>query len=342
MQLAHKLVLALYRFVAVVALYAILIGVVGYVSVLGVYEVNTSWIAPTVIAPSDVQGLAVADRVVTSGNTLVQIQVDRERQQHELVAFQAERQGLLLLRPVLSDAMRQTRKQDHATAAELDSLRPQKEADVARTADLVSRVSTTEDRIQKDLNAGLITKTEAAEAEAQLNSVKNGLTDDRISEVALRDSVETRRALNSAQAEGLAKAAEIQYKLAELDAEIATAQKQILADDAEIELIRHAVDLAGQTPYFIATTNGQSIDLAFVPYENQKSVKVDAPVYDCYLNYVVCRPVGTVSRIFPNEEHAQNPVFKSEMRGFLVQLALSDRAVVRSKTLFVGGKPLGI
>jgi hypothetical protein len=342
MQFAHKLVLTMYRGIAVLGLYAILIGVIAYVSVLGFYEVSTSWIAPTVISPNDIQGLAVADRVVTSGDTLIQLKVDRERQLSNLVSFQTERKELSSLRLILSGAMHQTRKQDLAIAAEMDSLQPQKQADQTRTADLVADDSLMEARIQKDLNAGLITKTEAAETEAQLNSVKNGLTDGRISEVALRDSVQTRRSVNSALVEGLAKQAEIHSKLAELDAQIASAQNQISADDAEIKLINHTVDLALETPYFIAAKSGQSIDLAFVPYENQRAVKVEAPVYDCYLSYMICRQVGTVSRIFGNEEHAQNPVFKSEMRGFLVQLTLSDRFVVRSKTLFVGGKPLGI
>jgi hypothetical protein len=342
MHFAQKLILTLYRTVAVIALYAILAGVIAYVSVLGVYEVNTSWVAPMLVAPNDTHGLVIADRVATSRNTLAQIIVDREHQERNLAAYQTERDELVSLRHVLTDGLRRTRTHDQAVAAELNGLLPQKEADLSRTAELVAEDSIGRSRIQKELDAGLITKTQAAEAEAQMNSVKNGLTDGRVSEVALRDSMHTKSAFNPAQIDGLVKIAEIQSRLARLEGEIAIARKQIAAFNTEKDLIEHAVDLSKETPYFVAANDGQSIDLAFVPYENQKSAKVDAPVYDCYLNYMLCRQVGTVTRIFPNEEHAQNPVFRSEMRGFLVQIWLSDRTAVRSKTLFVGGKPLGI
>ena len=124
--------------------------------------------------------------------------------------------------------------------------------------------------------------------------------------------------------------------------ELKLAQKEIDSDSAQVEQINQATSAASDTPYFRSTLGNSTINLAFVPYDNQKSVSVGAPVYDCYLNFVACRYVGSVKYIFPNEEKLENPIFKTDMRGFLVQLDLTNQNVAQSKTLFVGNKPLGI
>jgi len=36
---------------------------------------------------------------------------------------------------------------------------------------------------------------------------------------------------------------------------------------------------------------------------------------------IVCRQVGTVKKIFSEEEHAVHPLFRSDIRGFLLKLS---------------------
>lgn len=342
MQTMHKLVLFLYRSVAIIALYGILIGVLSYISVLGFYAVNTSWIAPTTINPTDEMSLGVTDKLVTSRNAIATLTLDVERQQMGIATLRTQRSSLAALQPLIQSAISEKRAQDKESAHRLRDLYAQKNSDNARTTKVLNKVETVESRIDLDLAAGLITQADAAEAEAQLNQEQNTLTDGKIEAASLYDTVEDKSAANTDTVETVAKEVDLQSQIATLDMELKLAQKEIDSDSDQIQQINQATSGAADTPYFRSTLGNSTINLAFVPYDNQKSVSIGAPVYDCYLDFVACRYVGSVKFIFPNEEKLENPIFKTEMRGFLVQLDLTDQNVAQSKTLFVGNKPLGI
>jgi hypothetical protein len=55
---------------------------------------------------------------------------------------------------------------------------------------------------------------------------------------------------------------------------------------------------------------------------------------------IACRHVGAIKTIFSDEQKASHPVFKTDMRGFLIELALTRPESAKSKTLFVGCKPM--
>jgi hypothetical protein len=75
-----KWILSAYRSVALIALYGILAGVAIYVGTLGFYTLNTSWIAPTSVAPTDADSLAISDHLVASQNALATLQMDLQRE----------------------------------------------------------------------------------------------------------------------------------------------------------------------------------------------------------------------------------------------------------------------
>jgi hypothetical protein len=77
-----------------------------------------------------------------------------------------------------------------------------------------------------------------------------------------------------------------------------------------------------------------------VPYDNQSDAKVGAPIYDCYLNMVLCRKVGTVKQIFLGEEVINHPIFKTQVRGLTILMDLSHPESAKSQTVFLGRKPL--
>jgi hypothetical protein len=54
---------------------------------------------------------------------------------------------------------------------------------------------------------------------------------------------------------------------------------------------------------------------------------------------VACRKVGTVKQIFPGEEHAIHPIFRTDVRGFMVQMELDRPNSAKSKTVFLNRKP---
>lgn len=55
---------------------------------------------------------------------------------------------------------------------------------------------------------------------------------------------------------------------------------------------------------------------------------------------VLCRKVGSVKQIFPGEEQATHPIFKTQIRGFLIQMNLDHPESAKSKTVFMGRKPV--
>ena len=44
---------------------------------------------------------------------------------------------------------------------------------------------------------------------------------------------------------------------------------------------KSAIKTAKQTPYYLSTSGGNKVYFAFVPYDNQGSVSLGSPVYDC-------------------------------------------------------------
>ncbi|MBI3644482.1 MAG: hypothetical protein HY233_00725 [Acidobacteriales bacterium] len=338
--LLSKAVLLLYRVFAIVALYGVLVGVFAYAVMLGVYAINTSWIAPVILAPTDQRSLDVTERLITTRNSLEDLTLEMNRQKSLLAEMKQHRAALKSLQPELEAAVVRERQHNKVAAKDLLRLNQQKRADIDKTRGLVDDVNGVEAEIQRDLAANLITKGEAAIQRAQLNQTRNAATDSQINEVLLRDSVLQKSTIGTQILDVLDKRAELESQIAQLDISIAIAGQEIATVQAQVERLNKAINLATQTPYFLAVSGEETLHFAFVPYDNRTSVWVGAPVYDCYLHVLLCRQVGTVKRIFESEEKTQNPIFRTDMRGFLIQLDLQNEESAKSKTLFLNHRPL--
>jgi len=335
-----KAALLLYRMFAIVALYGILVGVLGYTMLLGVYALSTSWVAPVNLAPSDPRSLDAAERLITTQNSLEALSLELKRQQALVGEMRQHRDALRALRPELDAAIARERIHNHHAGKELVELNRQKRNDIAQTSEVVRQVSEVEGGIERDLDANLITKGEAAIQRAQLNQIRSSATDGQISEVLLRDSVLQKNTTGTQVLDILDKRAELQSQVAGLDVNIAIGEHQIAMLSEQVSRLSKAIAMAAETPYFLAVSGEKTMHFAFVPYENRASALVGSPVYDCTLNFLLCRRAGTVKRVFESEEKTQNPIFHTDMRGFLVQLELGDEESAKSKTLFLNHGPL--
>src|SRR4029077_10383008 len=103
------------------------------------------------------------------------------------------------------------------------------------------------------------------------------------------------------------KQAELRSEAAQLDISISVGEKQLQEESQQIGRLRQAITAAKQSPYYLNTAGGPTLYFAFIPYDNQARAAVGHPVYDCYLNMLLCRKVGTVGRIFTGEETAIHP-----------------------------------
>jgi hypothetical protein len=338
--LAYKWVVALYRIFAIVTLYAVLFGVLGYGFIMGFYATNSSWAAPVILSPSDDKSLDFTQKLVTSKQTLEDLALDKKRLESSISEMTLHRSSLLALEPELQNAIARERSHNRATGPQLLQLDQQKQANNAKSETLLTQVQALEANIDKDLAAGLITKGDAGTQRVALNQAQTSFTDDRISQVLLTDTILEKTTTNTKSLDVLDKQVELKSEIAQLDITLDLAEKQIQEESQQIDRLKTAIATAKQTPYYLSVSGGSTIYFAFVPYDNERSVAVGAPVYDCYLNMLACRAVGTVKQIFTGEEHAIHPIFRSDMRGFMIQLNLKHPESAKSKTIFLNRKPL--
>jgi hypothetical protein len=216
----------------------------------------------------------------------------------------------------------------------------QKQADILKTQKVMAQVKEVEAAIDRDLAAGLITKGDAATQRAALNQVQSSYTDSKIGEILLTDNILEKTTTDTKTLDVLDKQAELISEIAQLDIAIGVAQKQLYEENKQIDRLKAALNTAKQTPYYLSVSGNSAVNFAFVPYDNQSSASPGAAVYDCYLNMVVCRKVGTVKQIFAGEEHAIHPIFRTDIRGFLIQMQLDHPESAKSKTVFLNRKPL--
>jgi hypothetical protein len=338
--LLYKSVVTVYRIFAIVTLYVVLGGVLAYGFVMGFYALNTSWAAPVILSPTDDKSLDFTEKLVTSRQTLEDLTVDVRRLDGSVEEMNQHRDALLALEPELKAAITREKKHNQATGPELAELDKQKQADNLKTQAVMAQVKQVEVAIDKDLSAGLITKGDAATQRAALNQAQSSYTDSKINELLLTDSVLEKTTTGTKSMDVLDKQAELASEIAQLDIAIGVAQKQIHEETQQINRLKQALATAKQSPYYLIVSGDSAAYFAFVPYDNQGHVSAGTAVYDCYLNMVVCRKVGTVKQVFSSEEHATHPIFRTDIRGFLIQMQLDHPESAKSKTVFLNRKPL--
>lgn len=336
----YKFVLTVYRVFAIAVLYAVLIGILAYAWIMGFYAVNTSWAAPLILAASDEKSLDFREKLVTSQQTIEDLKVDSQKLETGLAEMKEHRTALLALAPQLRDAIAREKTHNSTAGPALAQLDKQKLADNAKTQKVLAQLKEVEANINKDLATGLITKGDAAQQLSALNQAQDAYTDSKIAEVLLTDSVLDKTTTGTNTLDVLEKQAELQSEVAQLDIAISVADKQLHEESRQIARLREAIKTAKQSPYFLNASGGQTLYFAFVPYDNQTHAVVGSSIYDCYLNMIVCRHVGTVKDVFPGEEQAVHPIFKTQIRGFMIQMTLDHAESAKSKTVFLGRKPV--
>jgi hypothetical protein len=339
-QFSHKSVVRVYQWVAVLTLYGVLACVLSYGFTMAFYAVNTSWVAPFIVTPTNDKILELTARIVTSEQALSTLTLDRDRLEGSLGQLKVTKAALDTLAMQFQQAISMEKRGNSSDQPELSDLSLRKRVDNAQTGEMMKEITTVEQQIDKDLLAGLITQGDAAMVKTQLRQSRNSATDDLIGEVLLRGTVRQKQPELTSTVDNLAKEAELRGNIVLLDIQIRSGEEQLSSDKAQIAQLNGAVGTAKNSPYYLATQG--KVKFAFVPYDNQGAVREGATVYDCYLNMIICRQVGAVTQIFKDEERATHPVFKSDVRGVLIQLGLTDADAAKDKVLFVGRKPFFI
>jgi hypothetical protein len=332
-------VLMLYRIFAIVSLYAVLAGVLVFGLGSAFYAVSKTWIAPVILSPNDKETLDLTGKTLTTQNTVDDLRLDIGKLEDTVLEARSHKANLETILPAINAAIAQEDRHKRETGLELANLDRQKITDVTNTQSALARSADVDSSIDKELASGLITKNDATQARLAYVKSNGDLTDSKIATTLLKDTIWAKTLPSTAYLDTLHKQAELESEIAVLGIVLDTAQKQIVTEQNQVAKLDQALKTAKQTPLW-AAMQGARTNVALVPYDNQAVAVPGAPVYDCYLSFVACRQVGVIKATFVGEQHTTHPIFKTDLRGFLVQLNLTDPDSAKSKTLFVGSKPL--
>lgn len=335
----NQSVLTLYRIFAIVSLYAVLAAVVAFGAASAFYAVSKTWIAPTILTQADKETLDLTGKILNTQNMVDDLNLDIEKLENTAAEASSHRAKLQKLLPAINEAIAQENRHKEETGPVLASLDNQKKADVDRTQGALSKLNELYADVDQELAAGLITKSDATQATIALVKSNGDLTDSKIATTLLKDTVWQKTLPTTTYLDTLHRKADLESEIACLQIVVDTAQNQIATERKQAAKLNDALNAARQTPLWSAMQRGK-LNVALVPYENRAIALAGAPVFDCYLSFIACRQVGILKGTFTGEQHATHPIFRTDLRGFLVQLELTDPDSAKSKTLFVGNKPV--
>lgn len=339
--------LSVYRIISFLFLSSIIVGVITYVFLLVFYTSSSSWAGPINLSPAQDRVLAFQPQVAT-----LEAAIDKQRVELETalstkrIADEQMLQVAKLIEKVDAAMISETAQLQRISGA-ASSLARSKRADAGRQAATVVEARKLLKQVDQELAAKLITSDQAAQRRIALSAAIGAATDGNISALQLEN--QALQAANGSETFGggsssvsaisaVKQSIELKAMLAQLQIQAVTAASSATALTKSIAGAERVLAVAKQSPYYRALR--EEVTVAFVPYANLEDVSVGDKVYDCYLQVFACYNVGQVKTIYDAEEHAKHPLFKTDLRGKLVEIKFTDPDSSKSQVIFIGGKPL--
>lgn len=318
-KLIRKFYLQMYRLLG----FSFLVGISGTIVVFFLlmlfFFFNASWIAPTILSPTSDRMLQFAAAFQQVGQNIETLKVAQWQAQRD-VTF-AKNASIQL--HALSLSL-------NAYSATTTSVGGMKAGDIKSSYALATELDRVKDQTQKNVKAGLITNLDATQTLAAVQSFHNTATDADLALSQLRINVQ-------------AQSVQLAGQVAQSDNDILTKQETLVAATKSLQAATGEYNTLLETSYYRAYTQ-HGADLAFIPYDNLPAAKVGAPVYDCYLLVAACHQVGTIAKIYKDEQIVDFPIFNVRfsrtVRGVFVDMDITKPESMKSLLVFVGHKPL--
>lgn len=315
--------------------------------------VRDSFVVPTILSPS-------SEPVVATRLRLGELRVERVRALAEMDSLDADLNGSEKAVTRLRDLERTTGDAFHYTSALTSQKTHENNAELAALLQqkqlLVSMLNTQEQltgKAQKDVEAGLISRSEFSRQQQALSQTQLALLDNNRATLrgqsALDENNLTQAALTRHAAPKTPELVHRQEQMIRVELEIVridsekrakTAQRDALVE--RVAQIDEMVQQIEERPLFQAMD--KDLELAFVPYTQLSGVAAGAGVYSCVWGLVWCHSVGVVSDLVPGEVVQADP-WGSSTRGEYAVLELVDHDAARAKTLRIrawGGSSRGV
>lgn len=282
-----------------------------YAGLMIFFIFNASWVAPTILSATSDKMLQFQAGYQSQQQTVSTIKVLLDSQQRALETSKYQLKILEEFRREIDNGSK---------------LQTSKSSDIAISRTLATKLDLVKSETEASASKGLITKFDAVQTLASIQSFKNSITDSTISATTL------------------------QQQLITLDVQIRTVRDQVGTQQFTVEEslknlknATTALDILDSSSYARALATGSN--LAFIPYDNIRVATVGAPVYDCSLMVIVCHKVGTIRKIYKDEQIVDFPLFNIHfshtIRGVLIDMNMTKPESMRS-TIFFIGKPLFI
>ncbi|ANH76681.1 hypothetical protein ACS15_5510 [Ralstonia insidiosa] len=350
MTLFQKFFVKGYRWLAVLILASVLLAAACYFGMVFIYGVNKSWGAPVIMSKSSPRIVSMTADVFRARQALDTLKLKLNSAAKARTALIKQKEWLIDLAARYEESLQVQKRVDQALTGKLGRLAGEKRSVDAKSAEVVKANRVLAESIDKNLNAGLITEEAAARARSQIVSAEillnTGLIDtvsleSRMSELNYGIRTIDGAATSPKTLESLARLSVLKRELTEAELKLADLDAETAVNTAERKELETFLEKLTSSPYYLAAYGAQAVhQFAFVPYENEESVAVGAPVYSCFLEVLLCSKVGVVRAVTQDEEKGRHPVFQRDIRGFLVDLELTDEAAAKERVLFFGGRPL--
>lgn len=343
----NSAIVLLYRRVAFSVLALFFIGVISYVGLVAFYLLSSSWGAPIHLSPSQQKVLAFQPEISA-------LQAALNKQYVELVTAQAMEKTLKeqavhvdILLERQNGAILSESAQLASASKSINSILSRKRADIKQTDKALTDAKMLLNRVDQELAAKLITTDQAVSRKIAIQASINAATDAKTQAIQLADQSRQMQEGSETLAGGsssliamgsVKQSIELQTLKAQLEIQLFTVTATAKALQQSIDENNRVLTIAKTSPYFRALT--ESVNVAFVPYENFHGIKVGDKVYDCYLQVILCREAGVVTTLYDAEEYARHPLFKTDLKGRLIEVKFTKPEAAESQVVFIGGKPL--
>jgi hypothetical protein len=341
-QKAQKLVVSGYRLLGFGILTLIVFVLVGYIATTIFYFVNTTWVAPVAVSPTDEKVMQLQAELANQQNKRDQL-ADQLAQAERAIETEANFQ-LEYAKAIRHDLEGRTvalqgvqRLAGQARAARVEITRTNQ--DYARQADA---------QMKAEYDAGLIDRQKKLAGNYQLAQIKTST----LSLAEREQDFQQKAADLATETKSLdailndKKASALSYDVLKIKRDY-DQSKLALANDMQIrqslkqgvERQDALIDTLKKSSYLRALSD--KVTIAFVPYGNLDNAKKGTDLYACKVAMVFCRKVGAVVDILPGEVQFKHPRRDKLVRGRMIELKLDsdELAAAEDDILFAGSKP---
>ncbi|MDR2991664.1 MAG: hypothetical protein LBU72_07045 [Burkholderiaceae bacterium] len=337
-----------YRLLMMTILIAIVVGVLSYLIMIIFYAINKNWAIPVTLSPTQEKVLAFQSQAATLEATLLKNKVDLATATEKYIALNKEITNIESLIDKFNAASQYESKELAKTETSINDVLQTKRINTRDTEKAARDAQPLLASINQELAAGLITKDEAISRRMSIQSVLNAATDSRINQITLQEqerlastasgTLGKQDATSLTALQSLNNEAQLKFIHAQAIVDKETAKQSIEQLRITVAESERVLEVAKHSPYYMALT--KPVSVAFVQYGNLHNAKPGAPVYDCLLQIILCRKVGTVIENYDAEEYATHPLFRTDLKGKFVGINFNIKKSSESYVVFLGYKPL--